>query len=74
MKLASLDDLYVDELKNLYHAEHQLLKTIPDMEKAALHSKLAKAFGDHLAQTGSHVDRLEKIFQRLNTNPSGKSL
>lgn len=73
MKLATLHDLYVAELKDLYSAEHQLLKALPKMAKAASAPQLAKAFTDHLAETEGQVDRLEKIFQELEVSPKGKT-
>ena len=72
MRLATLHDLYVDELKDLYNAEHQLLAALPKMVKAATAPQLAKAFSDHLTETKGHVDRLEKIFKKLDTDPKGK--
>ena len=72
MKLATLHDLYVDELKDLYNAENQVLKALPKMVKAASAPKLAAAFTDHLAETKVHVERLEKIFQQLDASPKGK--
>jgi ferritin-like metal-binding protein YciE len=73
MKLATLHDLYIDELKDLYNAEHQLLKALPKMAKAASAPQLAKAFTDHLAETKGHVERLEKIFKKLDASPKGKT-
>ncbi len=73
MKLETLHDLYVDELKDLYNAEHQLLKALPKMAKAASAPQLAKAFTEHLEQTKGHVDRLEKIFKKLDASPKGKT-
>jgi ferritin-like metal-binding protein YciE len=72
MKLETLHDLYVDELKDLYNAEHQILKAVPKMAKAASAPELAKALTDHLAQTKRQVDRLEKIFKKLDVSPKGK--
>jgi ferritin-like metal-binding protein YciE len=72
MKLATLHDLYVDELKDLYNAEHQLLRALPKMAKAASDPQLAKAFTDHLAETEGQVERLEKIFKKLDASPKGK--
>ena len=66
------EDLYVDELKDLYSAENQLLKALPKMAKAATAPKLSKAFESHLKQTRDHVTRLEKIFKKLGGNPKGK--
>ena len=73
MKLETLHDLYVDELKDLYNAEHQLLKALPKMAKAASAPQLAKAFTDHLAETIGQVERLEKIFKELDAKPKGKT-
>lgn len=73
MKLETLHDLYVDELKDLHNAEHQLLKALPKMAKAASASSLAAAFTMHLAETKGHIDRLEKIFEKLGVSPDGKT-
>lgn len=61
MKLASLHDLYVDELRDLYNAEHQLLKALPQMARAASAPQLAKAFTDHLAETKGQIERLAAV-------------
>jgi len=73
MELASLQDLYVSELKDLYNAEHQILKALPKMAKAASSSDLQKAFQMHLEQTQGHVERLEQIFDKLGVSPKGKT-
>jgi len=73
MKLATLHDLYVDELKDLYSAEHQILKALPKMAKTATAPQLAKAFTSHLEETKGHVERLEKIFKKLGASPKGKT-
>jgi len=72
MELQSLRDLYIDELKDLYSAEKQLVKALPKMAKNATNPDLQKAFIDHLAQTEEHVARLEKVFESLDTSPRGK--
>ncbi len=72
MSLNSLHDLLVDELKDLYSAENQLLKALPKMAKAATSPKLQMAFKNHLTQTETHVARLEKIFQGFDVSPKGK--
>jgi len=72
MKLDSLQDLYVDELKDLYNAENQLLKALPKMAKAASAPELRKAFERHLKETQGQIRRLDRIFKRLDTNPKGK--
>ena len=72
MSLDSLHDLYVDELKDLYSAENQLLKALPKMAKKASHADLKAAFTEHLEVTQTQVDRLETIFQELDESPKGK--
>jgi ferritin-like metal-binding protein YciE len=67
-----LKELYIDELKDLYNAEHQLVKALPKMAKAASSDELRQGFEEHLEQTKGHVQRLEKIFQALGESPKGK--
>jgi ferritin-like metal-binding protein YciE len=73
MAMDSLKDLFIDELKDLYNAENQLLKALPKMAKKASSPDLRAAFQEHLGQTEGHVDRLEKIFKRLGEKPTGKT-
>lgn len=73
MKMATLHDLYVDELKDLYNAEHQLLEALPAMAKAADDRQLVKAFTGHLAETKVQIKRLDKIFKELDISPTGKT-
>jgi ferritin-like metal-binding protein YciE len=72
MKLSNLEDLLVEELKDLYNAEHQLLKAIPKMAKAANSKELKAGFEKHLKQTEGHVERLEQVFEDLGISPKGK--
>ena len=72
MKLESLHDLFVDELKDLYSAESQLIKALPKMAKAAASDELRTAFEEHLKETEGQVQRLETIFKELETSPKGK--
>lgn len=67
-----LKELYIDELKDLYNAENQLLKALPKMAKAASSDELKQGFEEHLDQTRGHVQRLERIFKSLGENPKGK--
>jgi ferritin-like metal-binding protein YciE len=64
--------LYVDELKDLYSAENQLVKALPKMAEAASSDGLREGFEAHLEQTKGQVQRLETIFQSLNESPKGK--
>jgi ferritin-like metal-binding protein YciE len=67
-----LKELYIDELKDLYNAETQLVKALPKMGKAASSDELRQGFEEHLEQTKGHVQRLEEIFQALGESPKGK--
>jgi ferritin-like metal-binding protein YciE len=67
-----LKELYVDELKDLYSAENQLVKALPRMAKAATSPDLRTGFEEHLEQTKGHVARLETIFEKLGESPKGK--
>jgi ferritin-like metal-binding protein YciE len=73
MKLDSLRKLYIEELRDLYSAENQLLKALPKMAKAASAPKLQDAFQVHLKETSNQVKRLETIFETLGTRPQGKT-
>jgi ferritin-like metal-binding protein YciE len=72
MKLESLQDLFVDELKDLYNAETQLTKALPKMAKAAASEDLRAAFEAHLEETEHQIERLETIFKQLEASPKGK--
>jgi len=72
MQMETLRDLYVEELKDLWSAENQILKALPKMIKAATHPKLKKAFAKHEKQTRMHVTRLERICKQLDVSPRGK--
>lgn len=72
MKLDSLETLYVEELRDLYNAEQQILKALPKMAKAAASPNLQKGFQDHLQQTKDQVERLDQIFAGLGKSPKGK--
>ena len=71
-KLASLDDLLVHELQDIYHAEGQILKALPKMAKAAKHPDLKAAFEEHRQQTEHQVRRLEQAFKLLGVPAKGK--
>ena len=71
MNIDSLHKLYIQELKDLYSAENQLLEAIPKMEKAASDATLKKAFADHLKETKNQISRLEKIFNTTDFEPGG---
>ena len=70
-KIENLRDFYVQELKDLYSAEHQLLKALPKMAKMATALPLNDAFEHHIAQTLGHVGRLDVIFKDIGVSPGG---
>lgn len=72
MKIETLKDLLVDELKDLYSAETQLIKTLPKLAKAAESVELRNAFQDHLEKTRGHAKRIEQISLDLSIKPRGK--
>ena len=72
MEMDTLRELYVEELKDLYSAENQILKALPRMAKAASHAKLTRAFAKHEKQTRQHVKRLERVCRELGESPRGK--
>jgi ferritin-like metal-binding protein YciE len=72
MPLDSLNKLFLDELKDLYSAETQLLKAIPKMAKASSSPDLRGGFQKHLEQTKGHVERLDQIIGALGASPKGK--
>ena len=72
MAQRELKELYINELKDLYNAETQLVKALPKMAKAATSEELRSGFEEHLEQTKEHVQRLEKIFELLDESPKGK--
>ena len=72
MKLDTLQKLFISELRDIYHAEGQLLKALPKMAEGASSEELKKAFETHLKETEEHVERLEEAFQLLGETPKGK--
>lgn len=69
--LKNLQDLYVEQLKDLYSAETQLVEALPKMEQAATDPQLKEGFLMHLEQTRQHVNRLESVFADLGEEPGG---
>jgi ferritin-like metal-binding protein YciE len=72
MALATMQDLFIEQLKDLYSAEKQLVQALPKMAKAATTPELVQAITDHLDQTQNHVSRLEQCFEHLNASSRGK--
>jgi ferritin-like metal-binding protein YciE len=73
MSVGTMDELFVDELKDLYSAEKQITKALPKLVKAATSDELKQAFQSHLEETNGHVARLEKAFEILGKSPKGKT-
>ena len=68
-----LEDLFLDELADIYHAEKQLLKALPKMAKAANDEQLRSAFQEHLEQTENQVQRVEEVFRALGRPAKAKT-
>ena len=69
----TLDDLFLDTLKDIYYAERQITKALPKMAKAAQSSELKAGFEKHLAETEGQIERLEQIFELLGKPARGKT-
>lgn len=69
----TLNDLFLDTLKDIYYAERQIVKTLPKMTKAASSAELKAGFEKHLEETEGHVERLEQIFELLGKPARGKT-
>ena len=66
MTVKTIQDLFVDELRDIYHAEKQLVKALPKMARAATHPELKQAFEAHLEETRGQVDRLDQVFESMD--------
>ena len=72
MQHEDLRDLYIDQLKDLYSAENQLIKALPKMAKAASNEDLKSAFETHLEETRVHAERIAQIMKDMGESPKGK--
>jgi ferritin-like metal-binding protein YciE len=72
MKMKTLQDLFQEELRDLFSAENQLVKALPKMAKAATTDELREGFQEHLEQTKGHVERLEMIAKEMDFSLKGK--
>jgi ferritin-like metal-binding protein YciE len=70
--MEKLKDLFLDEIKDLYNAEKQITKALPQMAKKASSDELRQAFEEHLKETENQIQRLEKVFKELDMAPKGK--
>src|SRR5580700_11339607 len=71
-KVTTMEELFMEELRDLYDAETQLTKALPKMAKAANSDELRAAFEEHLGQTENQVERLKRIFELSSEKPTGK--
>ena len=72
MAVKTTEDLLLDELRDIYHAEKQLVKALPKMAKKSHSDKLRQAFEQHLEETNGQVDRLDQVFELLDKPARGK--
>jgi ferritin-like metal-binding protein YciE len=71
-KISPLEKFFTDQLKDIYYAEQQLVKALPEMQKACTTEELEDAFENHLKQTERQLKRLERVFQLIDQKPEGK--
>ena len=72
-KEKTLDDLFLDTLKDIYYAEKKILKALPKMTRAASSADLKAAFEKHKDETEGHVERLQQVFEILGKRAQGKT-
>jgi ferritin-like metal-binding protein YciE len=73
MKIESMEDLFLEQIEDLYDAEKRLVKALPKMAEASTSQSLRQAFQSHLLETEGHVTRLEKVFGMLGKDPKGQT-
>ena len=69
--IKTMDDLFVHTLRDIYYAENQIVKALPDMIEKASDAQLKQGFQSHLAETKNHVTRLEEVFRMHGVEVSG---
>lgn len=69
--IQSIDDLFLHTLQDIYYAEHQIAKALPDMVAKASDAELKKSFNMHLRQTKGQIKRLDRAFKALKQKPQG---
>jgi len=72
-KMKTLEDLFLDTLKDIYYAERKILKALPKMKRAATNDKLVAAFEKHHGETEEQIERLQKVFEILGKPARGKT-
>lgn len=73
MAIETLEELFVEEIRDLYDAEKQIAKALPKLAKAASSEELQTAFEEHLEQTKKQIDRLEQVFELMDEKAKGKT-
>jgi ferritin-like metal-binding protein YciE len=73
MKIESMEDLFVEQIEDLYDAEQRLVKALPKMAEASTSPELRQAFESHLDETRGHVTRLEQVFLALRKKPKSQT-
>jgi len=73
MKIESMEELFLQQIEDLYDAEKRLVKALPKMAEAATSLSLKQAFESHLLQTQGHVTRLESVFRQINKDPKAET-
>lgn len=73
LKFESLRDLFLQELRELYSAENQLLKALPKLERLAFAEDLKDCFANHLRETETHIFRLKQVFDHLGEQPKSET-
>lgn len=72
MAVKTMEDLFLETLKDIYYAEKQILKSLPQMVKKAGSSELKKALETHRMETQGQIDHLERVFEEFDATPRGK--
>jgi ferritin-like metal-binding protein YciE len=72
MSINSLKDVYVEQLKDMYSAEKQLIEALPKMAEAANNPELKSAFKTHLGETETHMETVRTLLSELDENPASK--
>ena len=73
MSNKAMNEMFLDQIKDIYFAERMIYKTLPKMAEAAKSSELKQAFTQHHAQTKEHMARLEQVFQLIGAQPDAKT-
>jgi len=69
--IETMEDLFIHQLRDIYYAENQIVKALPDMVSKATDTKLKQGLADHLRQTEEHVRRLDRVFELMDVDTSG---